>query len=111
MFDKNLFDLPENRTYIRKMLGLEGYKPNDCMGTVSETQVAYLLCQAKGKTGRAVQDIKPDEISVDVEAFLENYARVEPPHGAIPRDLYEKIRPQLIDGAERARNYVRSYFR
>ncbi len=108
MFDQNLFDLPENRTFIRKMLGLEGYKPNDCMGTVSETQIAYLLCRAKGKSGQAVDDIMPGDIALDVEAFLNKYALVEPPYGAIPADLYEKIKPQLIDGAERARDYVRT---
>jgi hypothetical protein len=107
MFDKNLFDLPENRPYIRKMLGLEGYKPWDCMGTVSETQIAYLLCRAKGKTGRAVEDIGPDEISVDIESFLAKYAQVEPPLGAIPRDLYEQLKPQFLEGAEQARKYVR----
>lgn len=107
MFDKNLFDLPENRTYIRKMLGLEGYKPCDCVGTVSETQVAYLLCRAKGKSGQAVADIKPGDITLDVDAFLEKYARVDPPLGAIPTNLYEKIKPQLLDGAKKAQNYVR----
>jgi hypothetical protein len=109
MFDKNLFDLPENRPYLRKMLGLEGYKPCDCVGTVSETQVAYLLCRAKGRTGQAVQDIEPGDIRVDIEAFLEKYAVVEPPHGAIPADLYERIKPQLLEGAKQARDYVRSY--
>ena len=107
MFDKNLFDLPENRTFVRKMLGLEGYKPCDCMGTVSETQVAYLLCRAKGKTGQAVADIGPSDISLDITAFLRKYARVDPPYGAIPLELYEKIRPQFLAGAERAWNYVR----
>ena len=107
MFDKNLFDLPENSRFIRKMLGLEGYKPNDCVGTVSETQVAYLLCRAKGKGGQGVEDIKSGEISVDIDAFLKKYAVVEPPYGAIPQDIYDKIRPQLIAGAELARTYVR----
>ncbi len=110
MFDKNLFDLPENRTYIRKMLGLEGYKPCDCVGTVSETQIAYLLCRAKGKTGQAVADIMPGEISPDVENFLQAYAVVEVPNGTIPQDLYERIKPQLLDGAARARSYVAGYF-
>jgi hypothetical protein len=109
MFDQNLFDLPENRPYIRKMLGLEGYKPWDCMGTVSETQIAYLLCRAKGKTGRAVADIEPGQISVDIEAFLAQYAQVEPPYGAIPRDLYERLKPQFLAGAEQARRYVREH--
>jgi hypothetical protein len=109
MFDQNLFDLPENRPYIRKMLGLEGYKPWDCMGTVSETQIAYLLCRAKGKTGRAVADIEPGQISVDIEAFLDKYAQVEPPYGAIPPKLYEQLKPQLLAGAEQARRYVREH--
>jgi hypothetical protein len=109
MFERNLFDLPENRPYLRKMLGLEGYKPCDCVGTVSETQVAYLLCRVKGKTGRAVEDIQPDEIRVDIDAFLEKYALVEPPSRTIPPALYEKIKPELLDGVERACRYVRNH--
>lgn len=108
-FDRNLFDLPENRAFLRKMLGLEGYKPADCVGTVSETQVAYLLCRAKGQSGRAVADIKPDDIRVDVDRFLEKYASVAPRYGAIPADLYELMKPQLLDGAARARAYVRQH--
>ena len=109
MFDRNLFDMPENRTYIRKMLGLEGYKPNDCMGTISETRIAYLLCRAKGKTGRAVQDIEPGDILVEVEPFLQKYVNVDPLLGAIPQDLYERIKPQLVAGAAQARQFVRAY--
>jgi len=107
--DRNLFDLPENRPFLRKMLGLEGYKPADCVGTVSETQVAYLLCRAKGKSGRAVADIRPTEITLDVDHFLESYASVAPRHGAVPADLYERIKPQLLEGSERARTYVRNW--
>ena len=105
--DENLFDLPENDMFLRKMLGLEGYKPADCVGTVSETQVAYLLCRAEGKSGEAVDDIGPGEISVDVERFLATYGSVAPRYGAIPADLYERIKPQLLEGAKRAQSYVR----
>ena len=104
--EENLFDLPENGTFLRKMLGLEGYKPADCVGTVSETQAAYLLCRAKGKTGQAVADIGADEISIDVERFLATYGSVAPRYGAIPPDLYERIKPQLLEGAKRAQGYV-----
>lgn len=106
-FDRNLFDLPENRPFLRKMLGLEGHKPADCVGTVSETQVAYLLCRAKGKSGRAVADIRPADIPLDVDRFLETYASVAPRYGAMPAALYERIKPQLLAGAERAQAYVR----
>lgn len=107
MFKENLFDLPENRGFIRKMLGIEGYKPWDCMGTVSETQVAFLLCRAKGVTGRAVADISADDIPLDIETFLAKYAGVQPREGAIPPDLYKRLRPQFLDGAERARAAIR----
>ena len=46
-FDVNLFDLAENRTILRKMLGLESYKPTDCVGTVSEARLAFAMCRAK----------------------------------------------------------------
>ena len=35
----NLFDIPENRTMLRKMLGLESHKPTDCVGTVGEARL------------------------------------------------------------------------
>jgi len=110
MFKENLFDVPENRGYLRKMLGLEGYKPADCVGTVSETRVAYLLCRSKGFSGVAVDDIQPDQIPLDVEAFLETYSEVAPRYGAIPEDLYAAIKPHLHAGADRARAYVRDVF-
>jgi len=109
MFDHNLFDRPENAVFLRKMLGLEGFKPADCVGTVSETQAAYLLCRAKGITGQAVEDIDPGQIPVDVERFLDRYGEVADPFGPIPAELYLAIRPQLQAGAERARAYVRQY--
>jgi UDP-N-acetyl-alpha-D-muramoyl-L-alanyl-L-glutamate epimerase len=107
MFDKNLFDIPGNRSILRKMLGLEGNKPADCVGTVSETQAAYLLARARGWHGAITDDISPADIPLDVEAFLNRYAIVDPPRGAIPLDLYERIRPQMAAGAEAARTYVR----
>ena len=51
-FEANLFDVPENRQLLRKMLGLESYKPTDCVGTVSEARLAFAMCRAKGVGGR-----------------------------------------------------------
>ena len=50
-FEANLFDVPENRALLRKMLGLESYKPTDCVGTVSEARLAFAMCRAKGVGG------------------------------------------------------------
>lgn len=109
MFDKNLFDLPENRSFLRKMLGLEGYKPADCVGTVRETQIAYLLCCAKGKSGRAVAGIEPKEITLELDSFLNTYSQVAPRNGSLPTEIYEAIKPLLSGGAKRAQNYLREY--
>lgn len=108
MFDRNLFDTPGNRPILRKMLGLEGYKPADCVGTVSETRVAYLLARAKGWGGVIADGIAPEDVPVDVAAFLDQYAGVDPLYGAIPLDLYERLRPLMAEGAEKARCYVQS---
>ncbi len=107
-FEQNLFDVPENGPHLRKMLGLEGFKPADCVGTVSETQAAYLLARAKGYDGAIVAGIDPTAIPLNVDAFLEKYTIVDPPLGAIPRDLYNRIRPQMMAGTEQARHYVRA---
>lgn len=107
MFDKNLFDVPSNRPILRKMLGLEGYKPADCVGTVSETQIAYLLARTKGWDGIIVNDFAPGEIGLDIETFLGKYAVVDAPRDTIPPDLYARIRPQMVAGAEAAGQYVR----
>lgn len=109
MFDHNLFDVPENRLILRKMLGIEGYKPADCVGTIAETRAAYLLARARGWGGVIVDDIAPEDVPLDVAAFLEQYATVDTPTGALPPDLYERIRPQMAAGAARARDYVRHY--
>ena len=56
-FDVNLFAMPENRLMLRKMLGLESHKPTDCVGTISEARLAFLMCQRKGVTGVIADDI------------------------------------------------------
>ena len=109
MFDKNLFDLPENRDILRKMLGLEGFKPADCVGTVSETQIAYLLCRSKLKTGQIVEDIQPGDLHMDLESFLDTYNQVAPRYGSIPEEVYERIKPQLLAGTQRADAYLREH--
>jgi hypothetical protein len=106
MFDRNLFDVADNRPILRKMLGLEGYKPTDCVGTVSETRVAFLLARAKGWGGAITADIAPEEVAVDVDAFLDQYAGVDPPYGAMPPDLYERVRPWMVVGAEEAQTRI-----
>ena len=72
--DVNLFDLAENRTTLRKMLGLESYKPTDCVGTVSEARLAFAMCRAQGITGVIADDIDTATFLAEAETTLDHYA-------------------------------------
>ncbi|MGI9029907.1 MAG: hypothetical protein ACR2HP_07960 [Ilumatobacteraceae bacterium] len=84
-FDVNLFDIPENRTMLRKMLGLTSYKPTDCIGTVSEARLAFAMCRAKGVGGVIADDIGSSDLLEEAAATLDRYARVSPGPAYPPR--------------------------
>ena len=89
--DVNLFDLAENRTILRKMLGLESYKPTDCVGTVSEARLAFAMCRARGINGVITDSIDTSEFLAEAESMLDHYATVAPPGPSYPPRLIEPI--------------------
>jgi len=48
IFGKNLFDEESLQPFFRQLLGLEGFKPFECVGTPEETKAAFLLAEARG---------------------------------------------------------------
>jgi hypothetical protein len=42
------FDAPEAQTLYRELLGLQGHKPFECVGTPEETKAAFLLAHKRG---------------------------------------------------------------
>ena len=48
IFGKNLFDEEALLPLYRQLLGLEGTKPFECVGTSEETQAAFLLAHERG---------------------------------------------------------------
>ncbi|MDH3678593.1 MAG: hypothetical protein OEV40_01460 [Acidimicrobiia bacterium] len=94
-FSVNLFDLPENRTILRKMLGLESYKPADCVGTVSEARLAFLLCRRKGIGGVIADDIDLTPFETEARRTIDHYATPSEPGTTFPADLAAAIQPQL----------------
>lgn len=48
MFGKNLFNEDALITFYRELLGLEGFKPFECVGTVAETRAAFTLMHKTG---------------------------------------------------------------
>lgn len=102
-FTTNLFDVPENRTMLRKMLGLESYKPTDCIGTVSEARLAFLLCRRKGVGGLIADDIDLGPLEAEAVATLDHYRTPNPPGRTFPRALARVVQPQLAASADEAR--------
>ena len=94
-FDINLFDIPENRSMLNKMLGLESHKPTDCVGTISEARLAFLLCRRKGVDGVITKDIDLAPFEAEAAAILGVYATPHRPGRTFPADLAAAIEPQL----------------
>jgi len=48
IFGRNLFDEEPLQPFYRQLLGLEGFKPFECVGTPEETKAAFLLAHDRG---------------------------------------------------------------
>jgi UDP-N-acetyl-alpha-D-muramoyl-L-alanyl-L-glutamate epimerase len=105
--DVNLFDLPENRTILRKMLGLESHKPTDCVGTVSEARLAFAMCRARGIGGVITADIDATEFLDEADATLDHYAAALTPGPTYPRRLVEPLDSQFRSSAIGSREFAR----
>ena len=106
-FDVNLFDLPANRTILRKMLGLESHKPTDCVGTVSEARLAFAMCRARGISGAITEDIDATDFLAEADATLDHYAGATMPGPTYPRRLIEPIGSLLRASAADSRQFAR----
>ncbi len=48
IFGGNIFDSPALEPVFRELLGLEGFKPFECVGTSDEVRAAFLLAEKRG---------------------------------------------------------------
>ena len=103
-FDVSLFQLPENRMILRRMLGLESHKPTDCIGTVSEARLAFAMCRARGVGGTIADDIDVTDFLAEAETTLDRYGTVISPGPTYPRRLVEPVGSILRANAEVARD-------
>lgn len=107
-FDKNLFEMPENRLMLRKMLGLESYKPTDCVGTVSEARLAFLMCVRKGVTGPIADEIDLGPFEAEALHALEKYRAIAATPSTFPERIAAVVESQLHESAELASRIARS---
>ncbi len=99
----NLFELAENRATLRRMLGLESYKPTDCVGTVGEARLAFLMCRRRGVSGVIADDIDLGPFESEARATLDRYATAGTPARVFPSELAAAIGPQLASSEGEAR--------
>jgi hypothetical protein len=106
MFGANLFDIPENLTWYRQMLGLEAHTPFECIGQIDEARLAFELCRRKGHDGAAMQMFVREAPPLDVRSAAAKYLDVDASAAEIPAAIAAKILPQMRDAAEEARRAI-----
>jgi hypothetical protein len=88
------------------MLGLESYKPTDCIGTVSESRLAFAMCRARGVGGVIADDIDSTEFVAEAETTLDRYGTVVGPGATYPDRLVEPVGSLLRANAAVAREFA-----
>ena len=106
MFPRNLFDIPENVSWFRQLLGLSAHKPFECVGEISEVQLAFEICRRKGLRGTALDMYASEVPKPDVPALLDRYLAVNQAVPTIPAHVGERVLPQMLRAAGQAREYI-----
>jgi len=74
---RNLFDIEENQLAFHQLLGMDKHTPFECVGTVSESRLAFELCRMKGLAGRAMDGYVQSGIQVpDPMALAHEHLRL-----------------------------------
>ncbi len=106
MFPRNLFDIPENVSWFRQLLGLAAHKPFECVGEISEVQLAFEVCRRKGLRGAALDMYASEVPKPDVPVLLDRYLAVDQNVPTIPAGIRERVLPQMLRAAGQAREYI-----
>lgn len=95
MFGGNLFEDDTLLPLYRELLGLEGHKPFECVGTKEETAAAFILAHNRGEfEGAAAMTMFLNECLPEITEPDEmiGEAMMPRPAHAIP-ETYQKILP------------------
>ncbi len=88
--EKNLFADPSLAPLYRQLLGIQGFKPFECVGTPAETAAAFLMAHERGHfEGDAMMEFFKTEALpaiADPHALIDTALEAKGPH-AIPADF------------------------
>ena len=85
MFAENLFEIPENETWFRQLLGLAEHRPFECVGEIPESRLAFALYRSKGIRG-SIANACAAELP-HVRELPEHYFAVHQFESTIPTDI------------------------
>lgn len=106
IFSENLFDLPENQTAYKQMLGLAAHTPFECIGMIEEIRLAFELCRRKGLQGRAMNLFCSQFPAYDPQPAIERFLRISTERCNIPAAIRAGVLPQMEQAAAEARAYI-----
>lgn len=97
MFGGNLFDDPELLPTFKELLGLEGIKPFECVGTPDETKAALILAKEHGWSADSpVMKMFAREVTAkDPKTLIEECMTPSKDH-AIPEMFLSKVEPMFV---------------
>ncbi len=110
LFSRNLFDVPELQADFGLMLGLGDHTPFECIGQVEDARLAFELCRRKGLSGAAIETFKNIDPPPDVERILAEYLSVNHGLGTIPKEIADRVLPELDKAAREARELFGHYY-
>lgn len=94
LFGENLFDAPEIQPYFRQMMGLEKHNAFECVGEISETQLALKRCLDLGLTGKALTTFDQEILqkkSIDWAQLEKHYSTPNLKVHHIPQDVLSAL--------------------
>ncbi|HEY4033136.1 MAG TPA: hypothetical protein VGL94_04135 [Ktedonobacteraceae bacterium] len=96
LWEENLFDLPEAEDTLLQLVGLQEYRPFECVGEIDDARLAVYFCMKKGCTGKIINIFKQELVDrVDFSAILQKYNAVYTTGHLIPDIFANRIWPQF----------------
>jgi hypothetical protein len=83
---ENLFDIEDNFTLLRELIGLGEHTPFECIGEIPESTLALALCRARGLAGRFLGEA-PEADADTLRQIIDEYTAVDHDYPSLPEPL------------------------
>jgi len=101
--NRNLFDFEENQQWYAQLLGLDKHNSFECVGQISESQLAFEICSKKGISGKAMDVYHKNIKNIDFRKIVDKYLNVATDTHMIPDQFSKKIFDLFHNSSDRAK--------